>query len=327
MNLSSIILSTASFLPETIVENEDLCQFPENAIKMIQMKTGVKSRRYVTDQQCTSDLAILAAKECLKKINFCPRDINCIILATSSPDRIQPATATRVQHAIEAVNAFAFDVNSVCSGAIFSICLADALIKSRTCNNVLVIAAEVYSKFLNPQDFSTAPYFGDGAGAVLFGTATSSYRGIIKSILKTDGSGSDVIEIPGGGSMLPYNKITNPKDLFFRMDGKKVYSFAIEKGVEIINEIINICNIDPNNITRVIAHQANINIIKEISDKVGINFSKFHINLYKYGNTAAASVLISLDEVIASNNLQDGNLLLIVGFGGGLSWGANLIRI
>lgn len=320
------ILSTGSFLPISSFDNKDLTQFPKNARELIEIKTGIKSRRYASEYECTSDLAIRAVDICLKKIRFDPREIDSIILTTSTPDRIQPATATRVQHAVGASNAFAFDLNSVCSGAVYSICMADSLIRSGTCNTVLVIASEVYSRFLNPKDFSSTPYFGDGAGAVLLGRSNTG-RGVIKSILKTDGSGSDVIEIPAGGTMLPLNKIKSSKDMFFRMDGKKVYSFAVEKGSEIINELISTTGIDRGEISYIIPHQANINVILKIAEIVKINFGKFHINLDKYGNTASASVLIGLDEVISSAKLNIGDLLLLVGFGGGLSWGANLISI
>lgn len=145
------ILSTGSYLPKIECKNEDLKQFPPNAIELIQVKTGVKARRYAQRNEATSDIAIKAANNCFKKINFNPSDIDAIILATSSPDRIQPATATKVQHEIGAINSFAFDINSVCSGSVYGIYLADAMIRAKTCKYVLLIASEVYSKFLNPK--------------------------------------------------------------------------------------------------------------------------------------------------------------------------------
>lgn len=321
------IISTGSFLPEKIVLNADLKQFPENSLKLIEVKTGVKARRHALKEECTSDLAIKAAENCLKRIDFDPLKIGAIILSTSSPDRIQPATATRVQQKIKALKAFAFDINSVCSGSVYGIHLADALIKSGICNYVLLLASEVYSKFLNPQDFSTYPYFGDGAGAVLFEKDDLNGFGVISSLLKTDGSGADLVQIPAGGTMLSSSETKNPKDVFFYMDGKSVYNFATTKAPEIINEILEKTGIARDDIKYVISHQANINIIKEISSKTGISLDRFVINLDKYGNTASASILIGLDEALNDLDIEDGDLILTVGFGGGLSWGVNLISL
>lgn len=312
-DIKAKIISTGSYLPERVMRNDELKQFPENSYRLIELKTGIKERRHVNDGESTSDLAVKAARKCLEKVEFNPTDIEAIILATSSPDRIQPATATRVQHEIGASNAFAFDINSVCSGSVFGIYLADALIKADRCDNVLLIASEVYSRLLNPDDFSTFPYFGDGAGAALFYGKNDSETGVISSLLKTDGSGADLVQVPAGG--------------FFQMDGKAVYNFATNKAPEIINELLTTTGIGKDEIKYVISHQANINIIKEISLKTGIALDKFIINLDKYGNTAAASILIGLDELYSSAIIQEGDLVLTVGFGGGLSWGANLISL
>lgn len=323
---SSRIVSTGSYLPENIVTNNMLKQFPEDALKLIELKTGVKTRRFADPGECTSDLAVKAATACLNKAGFDPKQIDAIILATSSPDRIQPATATRIAYMLKSNNAFAFDINSVCSGAVFGFAIADSLIRANICNNVLLIASEVYSKFLNPTDFSTFPYFGDGAGAVLLQIDRERPSKIF-SLLKTDGSGSDIIQIPGGGTMTPFNSRKSDSDFFFKMKGREVYAFAIEKGTQIINEILEKYNVHKKEIKYVIPHQANINIIKELSNNTGIDISKFFINLDKYGNTAAASALIALDELITNEKNEEGDIILIVAFGGGLSWGACLVEL
>jgi len=321
------LISTGSYLPETVIFNEDLKNFPGNSLQLIEVKTGIKSRRHAHKNETTSDLAIKAAKACLEKIDFDPHELDAIILSTSSPDRIQPATATRVQYEIDASNAFAFDINSVCSGAVYGIYLADALIKAQMCRNVLLIASEVYSKFLNPLDFATYPYFGDGAGAALFCKDNASSAGVIASLLKTDGSGADLVQIPAGGTKLTFSDIINKRDVFFQMDGKAVYSFAIIRAPQVIDELLTVTGIDKEKIKYVISHQANINIIQEIASKTGIALDKFIINLDKYGNTASASILIGLDELFESGNIKEGDLILTVGFGGGLSWGANLLSL
>lgn len=327
MNSRAMVVSTGSYLPDNVIPNQNLKQFPARLLPLIEQKTGVKSRNFAGDLQCTSDLGIIAANRCLARIGFDPEQLQGIIMATSTPDRMQPATATRVQHAIGATRAFAFDINSVCSGGVFSLAVADTMIRSGFCQNVLVVAAEIYSKILDPADFSTYPYFGDGAGAVLLEAGDDNARGVIHSILKTDGSKADIIQVPGGGTMLPFKEIKNPKDAYFKMIGKEVFNFATDKGTEVIREIIQEAGIKREDIDVVISHQANINIIKELSLKLEINFDKFMVNLDKYGNTAAASVLITLDELYESQKVEKGNLIILVAFGGGLSWGANLIRV
>jgi 3-oxoacyl-[acyl-carrier-protein] synthase III len=325
MRAKPTILSTGSYLPENIVFNDDLKQFPAGILKLIRERTGVEARRFANDSQCTSDLGIIAAQRCLAKVDFDSKLIDAIILATSSPDRIQPASATRIQHQIGASEAFAFDINSVCSGSIYALEIANSLITVGRCKNILVIGAEVYSKFIDPKDFSTYPYFGDGAGAVLL-SASSNADSSFYSILKSDGAKADIIQIPAGGTMLPYLQIDNPKDVYFRMVGREVYAFAISKGSEIIEEVINKTGTNKDDIEYVIPHQANINIIKDLSRLTQISVDKFIVNLDKYGNTAAASVLIALDELIESNKLKRGDFILMVAFGGGVSWGANVIR-
>jgi 3-oxoacyl-[acyl-carrier-protein] synthase-3 len=318
------IASTGRYLPDRLVSNDMLDQFPPNARLLIEQKTGVRERRFARENECTSDLAIRAAAACLDKIGYDPADIGTIILATSSPDRMQPATATRVQSEIKAVNAFAFDINSVCSGSVAGIALAHALISSGLYDSVLLVAAEVYSKITNPADFATFPYFGDGAAAILF-LRSKHDRLRIVSELHSAGEGSDVIQVPSGGTRCPAGGGSVPADRYFRMQGKEVYQFAVEKGTDIILSLLNKQGVDKKDISYVIPHQANINIIRDIAANTGIDLSKFLINLDRYGNTAAASVIIAFDELFSSQTIRRGDTVLTVAFGGGLSWGANLL--
>lgn len=322
--MKTVILATGSYAPARVVTNAELVQFPANALPLIEAKTGIRSRHYAAADECTSDLAIKAARRCLDKAGTPAEQVDAIIVATSSPDRIQPATATRVQHELGATRAFAFDINSVCSGAVYGVYLADMMLRSGTCRNVLLVAAELYSRFLNPDDFSTYPYFGDGAGAVLFGVTDNDARGVIGSVLKSDGAGADAVQIPAGGSRLSTANASR-RDCFFQMDGKSVYAFATKRAPEVIQELLDGVGIDKSAVRFVITHQANINIIKEISTRTGIAFDRFVVNLDRYGNTAGASILLALDELFESGQVADGDLILTAGFGGGLSWGANLI--
>lgn len=323
----SHILSTGSFLPEKIISNEDLTQFSPEARKLIAEKTGVLTRRHAGEAECTSDLAIAAARKCLQKIDFPPEDVQGIVLSTSSPDRMQPATATRVQHELGARNAFAFDINSVCSGGSFGITVVDSLIQSGKFSSILLIASEMYSKILNSKDFSTYPFFGDGAGAVLFQADTGCSRGVLHSCLGTDGSRSDTICVPGGGTMLPFGKMPGPRSACFRMRGEEVFAFTMDMGPKIIRRLLEEAGVAMEEVKCFIGHQANINILHGIAGLLEIPREKFFVNLDRYGNTASASVLIALDEAITQGRLVQGDLVVIATFGGGLSWGANLIRM
>lgn len=323
---NAVVQTTGSYVPTHSIHNDALDQFPKPAQLLISQKTGVFCRRHADTDQCTSDLALAAAEGCLRRIDFPAADVEAIMLSTSSPDRIQPATATRLQHLLGARNAFAFDINSVCSGSTYGIALAQALIKSGMCGNVLFIAAELYSRILNPKDFSTYPYFGDGSGAILF-TAGSPGIGVLHSILGTDGSGSDTICVPGGGTMLPFERMKDGKEAFFRMKGREVFNFAVQRGTEIIRRLLQEADIPTDKIKCFICHQANVNIILKIAEQLEINEEKFFMNIFRYGNTASASVLIALDEAVNRQVIKKGDLVVTASFGGGLSWGANLIQM
>ncbi len=323
---NAVIHSTGSFLPDHTIHNEDLNQYPATSKLLISQKTGVFCRHHADQDQCTSDLAFQAAKRCLGRVEFPAEKLDAIILSTSSPDRIQPATATRLQYLLGAVKAYAFDINSVCSGSTYGIAVAHAMIRSGLCANLLFVAAEAYSKILNPNDFSTFPFFGDGAGAILF-TAEENQEGVMNSVLGTDGGGNDTICVPGGGTMLPYDRISDAKSIYFRMKGRDVFSFATSKGAEAIQNLLTQADITAEKVRCFICHQANVHIILTIAELLNISEEKFYINLFRYGNTASASVLIALDEALNNGNIANGDLVVTAAFGGGLSWGANLIRI
>ena len=322
---NSVIWSTGSYLPENRVHNDEL-EFPETSRYLISQKTGVFARCRASPEQSTSDLAAAAARKCLERAGCAPEDVEGIIVSTSSPDRMQPATATRVQQLLGAVNAFAFDLNSVCSGSIYGIAVADALIRAGQYRNLLFVAAELYSKILNRTDFSTFPYFGDGAGAILL-RADDAAEGVVHSIMKTDGTGCDIINVPAGGTMLPYAQVEDPADACFRMKGKAVQKFAVTRGPEIVLELVREVGVMLDEIACIICHQANINIIAEIARRLQVPMEKFYVNLFSCGNTASASVPIALDEAVTSRTVRRGDLIVTVAFGGGLSWGANLIRL
>lgn len=319
------VAATGSYLPPREVLNADLKQFPVSALPLIQAKTGIAARRYAGGDECTSDLAVRAAQVCLTRANCSADRVQALILATSSPDRKQPATATRVQHLLGMRSGFAFDVNAVCSGALYALSLADSLLCAGRVDNVLVVAAEVYSRLLNPDDFSTCPYFGDGAGAILLERSEQAPT-VIGTLLRSDGSGHDVIQVPAGGSMLTYGEHKSSRQLYFTMRGREVYQFAIDKGTEAVRELLADLDLSSESVCHVVPHQANIHIIEEISRRSGIARDKFVVNLDRYGNTAAASVLIAFDELHTTRQPRSGEVVVLVAFGGGLSWAATAIR-
>ena len=315
------------YVPVRVLRNQDLTQFPASAIPLIKQKTGVEARRFAADGESTSDLGAKAALHCLANAGVEASAIDAIVLSTSSPDRILPQTAARVQALIGASRAAAFDINAVCAGGVFAIHVADAFIRSGTYNTILVVAAEVYSRFLNPRDFSTMPYFGDGAGAILLRSSTNTEHGVCRTILHTDGTGWETIAIRAGGAMLPHSAITNHADAFFAMRGREVYDFAVGKGSEIVSELLRECNVSVGEIAAVIAHQANSNVLKALAERTGIPMERFPITLDRYGNTASASVLIALEDACVSGIAKKGDYIVLVAFGGGLSWAASLIRL
>jgi 3-oxoacyl-[acyl-carrier-protein] synthase-3 len=294
---------------------------------MISTKTGIFSRKKASENECTSDLAVKAAINCLEKIDFPPERLDGIVISTSSPDRIQPATATRVQNMLGARFAFAFDINSVCSGSVYGIALSDSLIKTGLCSSVLFVAAEMYSRILDDRDFSTYPFFGDGAGAVLFQASDYPGAGVRHSCLKTDGSGSEVICVPAGGTMMPFKRMSDPSAVYFKMKGKAVYQFAVSRGAEIIEQLIADAKIAKDDISCYICHQANIHILINIAKRLNVPKELFFVNLFRYGNLASASVLVALDEAVCSGEISKGDLIVTAAYGGGLSWGANLIQL
>ena len=325
----SQIVATGSYLPKKVVKNEDLKQFPASSLPLIATKTGVTERRHATEPECTSDLAVEAARCCLSRAGIAASDLDGIILATSSPDQPMPATCTAVQVKLEAWGAFAVDVNAVCTGAIYAIRMADAMIQAGQARRLLVVAAELYSRILNPTDFSTYPYFGDGAGAILLEAAEHPSRPYVQGgVLHADGRGADLIKVLAGGSRLPYGKITDQRQQYFQMSGRAVFDFAVTRGAEVIEELCQAHSVPKGELQHLVLHQANTNVITTIAQKTALPVERFFMNLQRYGNTAGASPLIAFDELIQGNPAQGlKGTTLIVAFGGGLTWGGVLIAL
>jgi len=324
--LYSEVVATGSGIPEKTVPNDFFNYLVDDANEWILSRTGIRERRFAADDQATSDLATEAAINALDSCGMDPAELDCLIVATSTPDMVLPATATMVQKNIGAINAYAFDINSVCSSLVFGMDTADSLIKSGKCKTVMVIGADTYSRILNFKDKGSCPLFGDGAGAVIF-RGTTERKGIIQTLIKSDGRGWELIQVPSSGSRKPVTAetIENMENTFF-MEGKKVFIFATDIIPKIIEEVTSNAGISPADLDFIIPHQANLRIIDHITKKTGLDREKFLLNLDRFGNTAAASVGLVLDENRRNGTIKPGNLVLIMGFGGGLSWGGILVK-
>lgn len=319
----SQILSTGSYLPERVVKNADLTQFSARVIHHIALKTGVLERRRAEDHQATSDLAVNAAMRCLCRAGVDATDLDGILLATSTPDQPMPATSAIVQARIGARNAFAFDVNAACTGSIVAMRIADTMLRAGAARRILVLASEVLTRFQDPGDFSTYPYFGDGAGAVLLEATDRPHKPFLaQAILHTDGWGADLIRILAGGSRAPFSQFQDPRLQYLQMTGRPVFEFAIAKGTELIEELCQASQLNKCTLRHLVLHQANRHIISKIAQNSGIPEERFMINLDRYGNTGAASPLIAFDELL---ECLPGHQLegpaFIIGFGAGLTWG------
>ena len=319
------IIGLGYYVPPKIMTNDDWADIVDTSDEWITTKTGIKERRIANEDVCTSDLAVLASLEAMKAANIQPDEVDLIILATSSPDVPLSSTASIVQHKLGCNNAGSFDINAVCSGWVHALEIGAKFVIDSNYDNVLVVGSEVYSRIVNWEDRATCVLFGDGAGAAVLQKIEDG-RGIIGSWLKSDGSGAEVIQIPAGGvrkNIFSENFIDGEQ--YFHMDGRAVWNFAVEAFPQAVKEILNQVNREIEDIDMIIPHQANYNIIKAGMENLGLSMDKVFTNLDKYGNTAAASVPIALAESFKEGKIKEGDLIITVGFGGGLAWGANAI--
>ena len=289
-------------------------------------KNWHEEKRIASPDVCTSDLAVEACKQALKNANLLPKDIDLLILATSSPDVPLSSTAGIIQDKLGCVDCAAFDINAVCAGWVHALDVGSRFVGTSGYENVLVVGSEIYSRILNWKDRATCVLFGDGAGAAVLSKVKSG-NGILGSWLMSDGSGSSVIEIPSGGVRTPFNSDNFEEgQQYFHMDGRAVWDFAIEAFPQAVTNALSKVGKTIDEVDLIIPHQANINIIKKGMEKLGLDMEKTFTNLHKYGNTAGASVPIAMYEAMDKGLIKDGSLVVTAAFGGGLAWGANVIQ-
>ena len=319
--MTTKIIGIGSYVPDTVVTNQDLMKFLDTGDAWIRERTGICERR-VSKDMGTCGLAIEAAKRAIDDAGIDPKEIDLIVLATSSGDRAFPAAAMDVQAAIGAVNAVGFDITAACSGFIFGLHIAHSFFAAGIYKTALIIGAETLSKVVDWTDRGTCILFGDGAGAAV---VRASETGIIRTLMGSDGTKGWTLECQARNLGNCVNGI-KPELGFMKMDGKEVFKFAVRKVPEIVAQILEDAQMDPEEIKYFVLHQANFRILEAASRRLKVPMDRIPVNIDRYGNTSAASVPILLDELKRDGKLERGDKLVLAGFGSGMTWGATLLE-
>ncbi len=323
--MNSAILGTGSYVPSRVLTNADLERMVETSNSWIVERTGIRERRLVEPGQACSDIAFEASSRALGAANVKPSEIDLILLATCTGDTPLPSTACLLQYRLGATRAAACDISAACCGFVYALSIADAYIKTGM-RYVLVIGAEVMSAITDWTDRNTCVLFGDGAGAVLLGTGSQD-SGVLSTHLHANGRLSEMIHVPGGGSKEPASKdVLDKKRCFIHMKGNETFKIAVKSMEEAAYEAVKANGVSMDEIHMFIPHQANMRILKAVSQRLGLAQEKLMINVDKFGNTSAASIPLALDEAVQSQRIHKGNLVLLAAFGAGLTWASALVR-
>jgi 3-oxoacyl-[acyl-carrier-protein] synthase-3 len=320
------IIGTGSYVPEKILTNADLMRMVDTSDEWITTRTGIKERRVAAKDEHTSDMAAKAALAAIEQAGISAKEIDLILLATATPDMMFPATACLVQTIIGATKAACLDVSAACAGFLFAIEIAQQFITSHTYETVLVIGAEKLTSITNWTDRNTCVLFGDGAGAAVLRHRGSAH-GVIATHVGSDGQYADILFMPGGGCRTPITAENVDQNLqTIHMSGKDVYKQAVIAMLAASKTVLDQAGLTIDDITCVIPHQANVRIIEAIADRLKIPVDRFFVNLDRYGNTSAAAVAIALDEANRTGRIKAGDYILMVVFGGGLTWASAVIE-
>ncbi|MEW5806249.1 MAG: beta-ketoacyl-ACP synthase III [Acidobacteriota bacterium] len=325
-DISAVITGTGSSLPEKIVTNFDLEKILDTSDEWITTRTGIRERHVATDSEYMSIFATDSSKKAIEMAGIPPSDIDMIICATVTPDMPIPSTACTIQENLKAKKASAFDLSAGCSGFIFALSIANQYILSGTHHNILVIGAELLTKYMDWSDRTTSVIFADGAGAVILSRGERP-RGILASSLHTDGSMVDFLYVPAGGTISPPSQETvNKKMHYIKMKGNETFKIAVRSIEDVSREVIKQAGLMPQDIDWFIPHQANKRIIDAVGTRLNIDQKKIFINIDRIGNTSAASIPIALDEARRANMIKEGDNILFAAFGAGLTWAAALVK-
>lgn len=323
------ILSVGSAVPDLCIDNEKISEIVDTSDEWIVTRTGIKERRILTGvNKSVVDLAALASIRALTRVSMDPKKIDLIILATSSPNDLF-GSASQLQYRIGATQAVAFDLTAACSGFVLGVITASQFIQNGSYKNILVVGADVLSKWIDWSDRSTCILFGDGAGAVIIQSCSKEDNGILGFQLNTDGQKSHQLSIAyEENNLISDTKwpIVRGEFRYLKMNGKEVYKFAVSKVPSSILSCLNSLNISVKDINWILLHQANKRILNAVADKLDINYNKIIANLSKYGNTSAASIPLALDEALQKNQINNNDIIVIAGFGAGLTWGTVVIK-
>ncbi|MBU4201059.1 MAG: ketoacyl-ACP synthase III [Verrucomicrobia bacterium] len=320
------IVGTGSYLPERVLTNADLAKMVDTSDEWIMTRTGIKERHIAAKDEATSDLAIEAARRALAQAGVAPQDLDMILVATITPDMFFPSTACFVQKSLGAVNAACFDLQAACSGFLYALETGRQFIASGSVDTVLIIGAEKLSCITDWEDRSTCVLFGDGAGAAVLQNRPGT-RGILSSVMGSDGNLSHLLSMPGGGSRNPASEQTVKEHLhFLKMAGKEVFKYAVNSMLGAAKQALEQCALTIDQVDCIIPHQANVRIVQAIGERLGAPLSKYYLNLPRTGNMSAASIPVALDEAVRAGFIHQRDVVLLVAFGGGFTWAAAILE-
>jgi 3-oxoacyl-[acyl-carrier-protein] synthase III len=318
------VLGIGAFVPDCVVRNEDLASLGCDA-DWIEQRTGIRERRQADRTLATSDLAYEAARRCLEQAGCTAKDVDLIVLATMSPDSPAPSTACRLQRLL-GCRAPAFDVSAACAGFMYALATGMQYVKTGNARRVLVVGSDLMTRTVNPADKKTYPLFGDGAGAVLVGAGKPD-QGFLAYTLGADGSGVELLHVPGGGTREPLTAATlDAGQQYMSMDGRAVFKWAVRTVADSCREVLGHAGLTTSDVTWLVLHQANKRILEAAATDLGMPGERVIMNLDRYGNTSAGSIPLVLDELHQQGRLHRGNHILLSGFGAGLAWGTGLFR-
>ncbi|HEY4546476.1 MAG TPA: beta-ketoacyl-ACP synthase III [Pedomonas sp.] len=321
--LRSRVIGCGSYLPQRVVSNDELAKTVDTSDEWIIERTGIRQRHIAADEQKTSDLATEAAKAALAHAGVDVSEVGLIVVATATPDDTFPAVATQVQRKLGITHGAAFDVQAVCSGFIYALTVADAMVRAGQAKVALVIGAETFSRILDWEDRTTCVLFGDGAGAVVLRAEEASNihtdHGVLASRLHSDGRYRDMLYVDGGPSS---TRTTG----FLRMKGREVFRHAVENLASVVGEVLDEAGFEPKDIDWVVPHQANRRILESTAKKLGLSMDRVVMTVDRHANTSAASVPLALDAAVKDGRIKSGDLLMLEAMGGGFTWGGALVR-
>lgn len=323
----AVITGYGSFAPARTLSNDDLGKMVDTSDEWITTRTGIKTRHITTDDESTALLATEAAKKALARTDLEASELDIIIVATVTPEMVFPSTASFVQRALGADKAWVFDLAAACSGFVYGLSIVQQFLESGRYKNALVIGAETLSKIVDWTDRTSCILFGDGAGAVVLERSSDGRKGIIYSTMYSDGDRWEALHCKAYGSRYPATReLDDPNMIYMQIKGREVYQQAIRRIVETVNTSLKACDLTLGDVGMLISHQMNARIIESVAKRLELPDEKVFINISEYGNTSAASVPIAFDECVRTGRIKRGDVVILVAFGAGLTWGANVLE-